>query len=306
MTVVRPRRMSDGATHWRNDRLQSTRSWLRAGEPIGLGRIPRLVAPGGRLGRRLSLDAARQAGARQHRARRHRRADRAVAARDGRADGRRSSPISKRPSLPGMTHWQHPRFFAYFPGNAAPGLRRRRISGLGDGGAMHALADLAGGDRARDENDRLAAPGARPAGRLLRRDPGFGLVGDAGRRADHARASARLGRQHRRASPGRRRCASTARPGAYVDRPGDLGVRHRRGQSRQAARHGPAARHRRRPNSRPRSSATRPPACLPAGIIACVGGTSVGGTDDVAARRARSPGGTGSICMSTPPGPARR
>ncbi|MEO1309179.1 MAG: pyridoxal-dependent decarboxylase, partial [Pseudomonadota bacterium] len=22
--------------------------------------------------------------------------------------------------LPGMTHWQHPRFFAYFPANAAP------------------------------------------------------------------------------------------------------------------------------------------------------------------------------------------
>ena len=22
--------------------------------------------------------------------------------------------------LPGMTHWQHPRFFAYFPSNAAP------------------------------------------------------------------------------------------------------------------------------------------------------------------------------------------
>ena len=22
--------------------------------------------------------------------------------------------------MPGMTHWQHPRFFAYFPANAAP------------------------------------------------------------------------------------------------------------------------------------------------------------------------------------------
>jgi len=22
--------------------------------------------------------------------------------------------------MPGMTHWQHPRFFAYFPGNATP------------------------------------------------------------------------------------------------------------------------------------------------------------------------------------------
>ena len=26
----------------------------------------------------------------------------------------------QRAIVPGMTHWQHPRFFAYFPGNAAP------------------------------------------------------------------------------------------------------------------------------------------------------------------------------------------
>ena len=45
---------------------------------------------------------------------------------------------------------------------------------------------------------------------------------------------------------------------------------------------------------------------LPAGIIACVGGTSVGGTDDIAAVAARRQRSTGSICMSMPPGPARR
>ena len=60
-----------------------------------------------------------------------------------------------------------------------------------------------------------------------------------------------------------------------------------------------------RPRSTRRSPRDRAAGLLPAGIIASVGGTSVGGTDDVAAVAAVA-ARTGSICMSTPPGPARR
>ena len=246
-------------------------------------RFPRLVAPGGRLGRRLSRDAARQAGPGADRARRHRRADCAVAARSRRADGDdlrrfRSDDRARHDALAASA------LLRLFPGQRRAGLGGRRVSGLGDGRAMHAVADLAGRDRARDENDRLAAPGARPAGRLLRRDPGFGLVGDAGRRADHAREGARLGRQ--RSRPGRRsrRFASIAPDQVHtsIDRAiwvagiGEANlVQDRRTPGRCAAWMPP--------RSRPRSSPTRRRACLPAGIIASVGGTSVGGTDDVAA-----------------------
>ena len=66
-----------------------------------------------------------------------------------------------------------------FPGQRRACVGRRRISRLGDRRAVHALADLAGRDRARDEDDRLAAPGARPARRIFRRHPGFGIVRDA-------------------------------------------------------------------------------------------------------------------------------
>ena len=219
---------------------------------------------------------------------------------------RRSSPISRTTIVPGMTHWQHPRFFAYFPANAAPVSVVAEYLVSGDGGAMHALADLAGGDRARDQDDRLAAPGARPARRLLRRDPGFGLVGDARRRAHHARARARLGGQQAGLAGQPATAHLLLRPGPYLDRPRHLGRRHRRGQSGRAF----------RPTGR--CAAWMPAALeaaivgdraaglLPAGIIASVGGTSVGGTDDVAARLRGRQAARALSCMSTRPGPARR
>jgi aromatic-L-amino-acid decarboxylase len=43
--------------------------------------------------------------------------------------------------MPGITHWQHPRFFAYFPANAAPPSMLA---------AMHAWANLARRNRGRD------------------------------------------------------------------------------------------------------------------------------------------------------------
>ena len=42
--------------------------------------------------------------------------------------------------MPGITHWQSPNFFAYFPANSSP---RRDAYGR-PRGAVHALGDLAG------------------------------------------------------------------------------------------------------------------------------------------------------------------
>ena len=42
--------------------------------------------------------------------------------------------------MPGITHWQHPRFFAYFPANAAPPSMLAGDVGFHNCGAMHAMA----------------------------------------------------------------------------------------------------------------------------------------------------------------------
>ena len=138
------------------------------------------------------------------------------------------------------------------------------------------------------QDDRLAAPGARAAGRLLRRDPGFGLVGDARRRADDARAGARLGRQQ--AGPRRRsravRIYCSAEVHTSIDRA--IWVAGIGEDNLVASRSRRAARHRCR-RARSAIVGDRAAGLLPAGIIASVGGTSVGGTDDVADDLPRSP-----------------
>lgn len=45
--------------------------------------------------------------------------------------------------MPGITHWQHPRFFAYFPSNAAPPSILADIPCVYGCRSMHALANLA-------------------------------------------------------------------------------------------------------------------------------------------------------------------
>ena len=78
---------------------------------------------------------------------------------------RRSSPTWTAIVVPGLTHWQHPAFFAYFPANTSgpsrarrPGLRRPRRAG-------HALGHRPGLHRAGDGDAGLAGRAARPAGR---------------------------------------------------------------------------------------------------------------------------------------------
>jgi aromatic-L-amino-acid decarboxylase len=171
-----------------------------------------------------------------------------------------------------------------FPGQCRARLGCRRISRQRHGGPVHALADLAGGHRARDPGARLAAAGDRPAGRVCRRHPGLGLDRDARRRAGHARTCASTGRATARVWPGKRRAGlcsdqvhtsidraiwvsgigadnlvriptSRGRCAAWITAALDAAIRCRQGRR----------------------------ADLPAGIIACVGGTSVGATDDIEA-----------------------
>jgi aromatic-L-amino-acid/L-tryptophan decarboxylase len=85
--------------------------------------------------------------------------------------------------VPGMTHWQHPRFFAYFPANAAPvSVVAEYLVTVMAAQCMlwqtsPAATELGGG---------LAAASARLVDGFHRRHSGFGIVGDAQRSACHA------------------------------------------------------------------------------------------------------------------------
>ena len=80
----------------------------------------------------------------------------AAGARRGRAVRRASSPISSGSSCPGITHWNHPRFFAYFAISAAPITIARRSARGGARRQRDAVAHLARGDRTRRRHARLA------------------------------------------------------------------------------------------------------------------------------------------------------
>ena len=205
--------------------------------------------------------------------------------------------------VPGMTHWQHPRFFAYFPANAAP------VSVVAEYlvSAMAAQCMLWQTSPAATELETRMIDWLRQA---LGLPEGFsGVIQDSASSATLAAVLTMRERAldwagNRKGLAGQKRAARLLlRPGPHLDRPRDLGRRHRRGESGQHARQRAAARHgcgRARGGDR----ADRAAGLLPAGIIACVGGTSIGGTDDVAARRRGGASGTGSISMSMPPGPA--
>ena len=68
--------------------------------------------------------------------------------------------------LPGLTHWQHSELLCLLSGQQQSALRAGRNANRDLGGAVHALADLAGGDRARNQDDGLVAPDDRFAGGL--------------------------------------------------------------------------------------------------------------------------------------------
>ena len=75
-----------------------------------------------------------------------------------------------------------------FPVQRRARRHRRRTAGRRHGGPVHAVADLAGGDRARSQDGRLAAPGRRSAGCLQGRAAGHRLLCHPVRHPHHARA----------------------------------------------------------------------------------------------------------------------
>ena len=77
--------------------------------------------------------------------------------------------------IPGLTHWQHPGFFGYFPANTSGPERARRPGQRRARGAGHALGDRAGLHRGGDGDAGLAGRAARPAGPVpLHRRPAAG------------------------------------------------------------------------------------------------------------------------------------
>ena len=87
--------------------------------------------------------------------------------------------------MPGVTNWQHPNWFAYFPANNSLPVDPRRTALGRTRRAGDELGHLAGVHRTRDADARLDAGVARSARSIplderdrRRRDPGFGERGD--------------------------------------------------------------------------------------------------------------------------------
>ena len=159
----------------------------------------------------------------------------------------RSAPADGRPSsrepfstclrdldevlLPGVTHWQHPRYFAYFATSASePGDPRRAARGDAQLGRVP-VANRSGGDRARGRRARLGGTAARPAGRLARPHRGHRLDLDAdgdhrGARGDRARGDRVLGAGALGGGQGGARCSACA----CARSPSDAGVPPRSGR----------------------------------------------------------------------------
>ena len=114
--------------------------------------------------------------------------------------------------LPGITHWQSPNFFAYFPGERLRAWHSRRSALLRTGRARHALVHQSGVHRTGNARARLAGPHAGLAGeisfdqqRRRRRDSGHRVQRLALRLAGRARAchAVRQQPQRLRWTPGR-------------------------------------------------------------------------------------------------------
>ena len=181
------------------------------------------------MGRRLPRDDPRPSGARRHAAGRDRGSASRLAAGVGGTDGGDFRRFRAHDTA-GHDPLAASALFCLFPGQRGAGLRHCRIPRLGDGRAMHALADIAGCHRTRDADDRLDASGAGPSGPLRRRNPGFGVLGNACRSAYHAGEGARLGRQSRGTVRQAGAQGLLLGSGSHLDRPGNLDFRHRGGE----------------------------------------------------------------------------
>ena len=209
--------------------------------------------------------------------------------------------------LPGLSHWQHPGFFGYFPANGElssvlgdyPQHRPRRARPL--------LAVEPGADRARGGRHRLDAPDGRPVRRLERRHPGHRLDQHAGRAALRARADDRLLRWRAAGlQAATRRSSSTPRRHATArwTRPRCSPASGATTSADRRARRGLRDAPRRARGGDPRRS--RAPGATPCAVVATTGTTDDDGARSDRRDRRRSPQRTGSGCTSTPRWPARR
>ena len=170
--------------------------------------------------------------------------------------------------LPGLTHWQHPRFLAYFPANSSPPSLLAEMLTAAFGAQCMLWQTSPGRHRARGPRPRLAAPDDRPARGLRRRHPGLRVQRHALRRPHRPRARHRLARQRGRpARPAaarrlllgggpqlRREGGADRRPGLRLPaqgpdrrRPGDAPRRAGRGDPRRPRRRRHPRLHRRHP-----------------------------------------------------------
>ena len=184
--------------------------------------------------------------------------------------------------VPGMTHWQHPRFFAYFPANAAP------VSVVAEYlvSAMAAQCMLWQTSPAATELEMRIVDWMRQA---LGLPEGFsGVIQDSASSATLAavltmreRALDWQGNKKGLAGQGRLRVYSSDQVHTSIDRAiwvSGIGEEN-------LVRIPVGGRFRAMDTAALEAAiiADRKAGLLPAGIIACVGGTSTGGTDDIAA-----------------------
>ena len=188
--------------------------------------------------------------------------------------------------VPGLTHWNHPGFFAYFAiTGSGPGVLAEipvgRAQRAGD-----AVADVTGGDRARGGRARVAARADRAAGRRSRA---------SSTTPPPSRRCTRWPPRARRPSPPSRRTGSrAARPAAAARlllRTDALArstrrVHHARARADAIAAQSPAdaaVPHAPRRARAPPSRKTVPRGALPIAVVATVGTTSSTSIDPVAA-----------------------
>ena len=191
--------------------------------------------------------------------------------------------------LPGLTHWQSPNFYAYFPANASgPSILGDLLSsGFGVQGMLWATSPACTEleiPRARLAGGPAGAAGGLPLQRgRRRRHPGQRVE----QHADRAHRRARAGERRRGQPAGRRPRRGAAAHGLHLaPRP----FLHREGgEDRGPRQRQPAARRRRRPPRHAHDAleaaiaADRAAGAVPAMVCATVGTTSSGAVDPVRA-----------------------
>ena len=206
--------------------------------------------------------------------------------------------------MPGLSHWQHPQFFGYFPSNGELSSVLGDYLSHGSRRPRPLLAVEPRAHRSRRGRDRLDAPDARPLRRMERRDSGHRFDLHAGRAALRARARHRFRTEPRRAA-GRSAAAGRLHVGAQPQL-GREGGAARRLRPRQR----PPHRQRRAVRDAPRCAGRgdRAPICAagrtPCAIVGTTGTTATTALDPDRGDRRASRASTASGCTSMPRWPA--